>query len=79
MKLLLDEMYSERLAELLGQSDFLPLLDRRQSAGLTMTPVLVALKAGRGVGGALHARLAHDIDGWATDNPDPYHHAHWLP
>ncbi len=116
MKFLLDEMYSERVAELLRErghdavhvraiglggapdtdvlnravddhrtlvtenaSDFLPLLDQRQSAGLAMTTVLVAITAGRGVGGALHARLAQDIDSWATDQPDPYTHAHWLP
>jgi hypothetical protein len=60
-------------------ADLLPLLDQRQSAGVTMTPVLVALTAGRGVGGALHARLAGDIDNWAASNADPYAHAHWLP
>ena len=32
--------------------DFLPLLDQRQSAGVSTTPVLVALTAGRGVGGS---------------------------
>jgi predicted nuclease of predicted toxin-antitoxin system len=116
VKLLLDEMYSERVATLLGErghdavhvraiglggapdadvlaravddgrtlvtenaSDLLPLLDSRQSAGLSMTPVLLALTAGRGVGGTLHARLARDIDRWAAGNPDPYAHAHWLP
>jgi predicted nuclease of predicted toxin-antitoxin system len=116
VKLLLDEMDGERVAELLDErghdavhvrtiglggapdadvltravddgrtlvtenaADFLPLLDRRQGAGLSMTPVLVALKAGRGVGDALHVRLADDIDGWAADNADPYAHAHWLP
>jgi predicted nuclease of predicted toxin-antitoxin system len=116
MKFLLDEMYGERVAELLGErghdaahvrsiglggapdayvlaravdegrivvtenaSDFLPLLDQRQSAGVPTTPVLIALTAGRGVGGALHARLADDIDSWAADNGDPYTHAHWLP
>lgn len=116
MKFLLDEMYGERVAELLGErnhhavhvrgtglggapdtdvlaraaeedrtlitenaADFLPLLDQRQSAGLPMTPVLVALTAGRGGGGALHARLADAIDHWAGANSDPYAHAHWLP
>jgi len=59
-------------------SDFLPLLDRRQSAGLDMAPVLIALKAGRGQGGGLHARLADDISAWAAAQPDPYAHAHWL-
>ncbi len=58
--------------------DFLPLLDQRQAAGLPMTAVLIALKAGRGVGGALHARLADELAAWATDNPTPYLHAHWL-
>ena len=47
-----------------------------------MTPVLVALTTGRGVGGTLHARLADAIadaiDRWAGDNPGPYAHAHWL-
>ena len=116
MRLLLDEMYSERVGELLrtrdhdavhvreiglagaadadvlaravderrtlvteNAVDFLPLLDQRQSAGMTMTPVLVALTAGRGIGGALHARLADDIAEWAARNADPYAHAHWLP
>jgi predicted nuclease of predicted toxin-antitoxin system len=116
VRFLLDEMYSERVAELLGErahdavhvrgiglggasdadvlaravddgrtlvtenaSDFLPLLDQRQSAGVSMTPVLVALTARRGVGGALHTRLAGDIDNWAASNADPYAHAHWLP
>lgn len=60
-------------------SDFVPLLDHRQAAGLPMTPVLVALTAGRGRGGALHAQLAGDIDRWAVHNDDPYAHAHWLP
>jgi predicted nuclease of predicted toxin-antitoxin system len=60
-------------------ADFLPLLDQRQSAGLAMTPVLVALTAGRGAAGTLHARLANDIDRWAVADPDPYLHAHWLP
>ena len=60
-------------------ADLLPLLDQRQSAGVTMAPVLVASTAGRGVGGALHARLAGDIDNWAASNADPYAHAHWLP
>lgn len=115
MRLLLDEMYSERVGELLVEAshdavhvrsvglggapdndvlaraaddartlitenaaDFLPLLDQRQSAGLPMTPVLIALTAGRGVGGALHAQLASAIDRWAAANPDPYRHAHWL-
>ncbi|MEQ8717747.1 MAG: DUF5615 family PIN-like protein [Acidimicrobiales bacterium] len=115
MRFLLDEMYSEQVAELLvarghdalhvraiglggasdgdvlaravedrrtlvteNASDFLPLLDQRQSAGLPMTPVLVALTASRGVSGALHARLATEIDRWAADNEDPYAHAHWL-
>ena len=115
MKFLVDEMYAERVAELLNErghdaihvrtvglggapdsdvlaravgeertvltenaSDFLPLLDQRQGAGLSTTPVLIALTAGRGVGGALHARLAADIDLWATANTDPYSHAHWL-
>lgn len=116
MRFLLDEMYGERVAELLCErghdavhvrsiglggasdadvlaravderrtvvtenaSDFLPLLDQRQGAGVPTTPVLVALTAGRGVGGALHARLADDIGAWAADNDDPYAHAHWLP
>jgi hypothetical protein len=60
-------------------ADFLPLLAQRQSAGSSMTPVLVAIITRRGSGGALHARLAHAIDRWARDNPDPYAHAHWLP
>lgn len=115
MRFLIDEMYGERVAELLVErghdavhvrevglrgvpdddvlaravadrrvvvtenaSDFLPLLDQRQSAGQPMTPVLVALTAGRGAAGALHARLADDIDHWAAANTDPYAHAHWL-
>lgn len=60
-------------------ADFLPVLDRRQGAGLAMTPVLVVLTAGRGVGGAFHARVAEAIAGWATANAEPYAHAHWLP
>ena len=116
MKFLVDEMYGERVAELLRErghdavhvrsiglggasdadvlaraveegwtvvsenaADFVPLLDQRQSAGVSMTPVLVALTAGRGVGGALHARLVADIDSWAAGNEDPYTHTHWLP
>ena len=116
MRFLVDEMYAERVAEILverghdavhvrdiglgGASDavvlaravdedrtvvtenavdFLPLLDQRQAAGAAMTPVLVALTAGRGVGGRLHARLAGAIDTWAGENSDPYAHAHWLP
>ena len=59
--------------------DFLPLLDQHQAAGLPMTAVVVALKSGRGAGGALHARLADDLAAWATDHPAPYQHAHWLP
>ncbi len=115
MKFLLDEMYGERAATMLGgrgheadhvrdiglggapdadvlaravddgcvlvtenAADFLPLLDQRQSAGSPTTPVLIALKAGRGTGGALHARLAADIDAWAADHVDPYRHAQWL-
>jgi predicted nuclease of predicted toxin-antitoxin system len=116
VRLLLDEMYIERVGDVLRQCghdavhvreiglggapdadvlaravdegrtlvtenavDFLPLLDQRQSAGLAMTPVLVALTAGRGVGGALHARLANAINQWASANADPYAHAQWLP
>lgn len=116
MRFLLDEMFSERVCDVLRECghdavhvreiglggspdtdvlaravdegrvlvtenavDFLPLLDQRQSAGLAMTPVLVALTVGRVVGGALHARLANAIDQWATANADPYAHAHWLP
>ena len=116
MKFLVDEMYGERVAELLCErghdavhvrsiglggapdadvlaraveegrtvvsenaADFVPLLDQRQSAGVSTTPVLVALTAGRGVGGALHARLAADIDSWAAANEDPYTPTHWLP
>jgi predicted nuclease of predicted toxin-antitoxin system len=60
-------------------SDFLPLLDQRQSAGSPTTAVLVAMTASRGLGGALHARLAVDIDRWAARNGAPYTHAHWLP
>jgi predicted nuclease of predicted toxin-antitoxin system len=59
-------------------ADFLPLLDQRQGAGMAMTPVLVALTAGRGVSGALHTRLADAIDKWAASNADPYAHVHWL-
>lgn len=59
-------------------ADFIPLLDQRQSAGVSTTPVLIALTAGRGVGGALHARLADDIVNWAADHAGPYAHAHWL-
>ena len=58
--------------------DFLPLLDQRQSAGVSTTPVLVARPWSRR-GGTLHARLADDIDSWAADNTAPYAHAHWLP
>ena len=115
MRFLVDEMYGERVVELLRQrghdavhvrdiglggapdadvlaraadegrtmvtenaADFLPLLDRRQGAGMSMTPVLIALTAGRGVAGTLHQRLAAAIHKWATDNPNPYAHAHWL-
>ena len=59
-------------------ADFLPLLDQRQSAGAAMAPVLIALTAGRGTRGALHSRLAADIDQWAARNPQPYAHVHWL-
>jgi len=116
VRILLDEMYSERVAEALrargheavhvreiglggaadvdvlaraveegrtlvseNAADFLAPLDQRQNAGLAMTPLLVALTAGRGAGGALHARLADAIDQWARANVDPYAHAHWLP
>ena len=116
MRLLLDEMYSERVADLLCErghegvhvrgiglggaadadvlaravedertlvtenaADFLPLLDQRQSAGLAMTPVLIARILGRGAGRALHTQLAGAIDQWAADTPSPYAHAHWLP
>ena len=116
MKFLVDEMYSERVAELLRErghdavhvrdlglggaadvdvlaravdeqrtlitenaADYLPLLDQRQSAGLSMTAVLVALTTGRGTAGALHARLATAIDRRAATNTNPYAHAHWLP
>lgn len=116
MRFLVDEVYSERVATLLGErghdavhvrtigiggaadtdvlaraadeqrilitenaADFLPLLDQRQSAGSSMTPVLIALTASRGTAGALHARLAHAIDRWDAANSDPYAHAHWLP
>ena len=58
--------------------DFLPLLDQRQGAGIPTTPVLIVLTAPRGVGGSLYSRLARDIANWATDNSDPYAHAHWL-
>jgi predicted nuclease of predicted toxin-antitoxin system len=115
VRFLLDEMCSERVADLLDRrghdalhvravglggapdvdvlaraadtgrtlvtenaADHLPLLGQRQAAGSPMTPVLIALTAGRGVGGALHARLADALDGWANANPDPYAHAHWL-
>jgi predicted nuclease of predicted toxin-antitoxin system len=116
VRFLVDEMYSERVAELLRErghdavhvrgiglrgaadaevlaraadeqrtlitenaADFLPLLDQRQSAGLPMTAVLIALTTGRGTAGALHARLATGIDRWAAANINPYAHAHWLP
>lgn len=116
MRLLLDEMYGEQVAESLRErghdathvrqiglggapdaevlaraaeegrtlvtenaADFLPLLDLRQSAGLPMTPVLVALTTNRGTGGALHTKLAAAIDEWAERTPTPYGHAHWLP
>jgi predicted nuclease of predicted toxin-antitoxin system len=59
--------------------DFLPLLDQRQSAGVPTTPVLIVLTAPRGVGGSQYSRLARDIANWATDNSDPYAHAHCLP
>jgi predicted nuclease of predicted toxin-antitoxin system len=116
VRFLLDEMYSERVGDVLRERghdvvrvretglggapdadvlaravderrtlvtenavDFLLLLNQRQSAGMAMTPVLVALTAGRGVGGALRTRLAGAIQDWATTNADPYAHAHWLP
>lgn len=116
MRFLLDEMYGQRVAELLAgrdhdavhvraiglggaldadvlaravddrrtlvtenAADLLALLDERQSAGMPMTPVLIAMTAGRGVAGALQVRLAADIHRWAGRVPDPYAHAHWLP
>lgn len=60
-------------------ADFLPLLDHRQSAGLPMTPVLMALTTNRGAGGGLHVELAAAIDEWVSETPTPYAHAHWLP
>ena len=116
MRFLLDEMYSERVGDVLRERghdvvhvreiglggapdadvlaravderrtlvtenavDFLPLLNQRQSAGMAMTPVLIALTVGRGVGGAPDTRRAGAIREWATTNADPYAHAHWLP
>ena len=52
-------------------ADFRRLLDGRQGAGSSMTPVLVALTTDRGAGGTLHARPADAIDRWAGDNPTP--------
>lgn len=44
-----------------------------------MTPVLIALTTGRGVGGTLHTQLATAVDRWAAATTDPYAHAHRLP
>ena len=53
--------------------DFLPLRDQRQSAAMTMTPVLVALTARRGIGGASmrNSRMPSPNGPSATRTPTP--------
>jgi hypothetical protein len=46
---------------------------------MPMTPVLVALTAGRAVARSRHAHLADAVHDRAAANPHPYAHAHWLP
>jgi predicted nuclease of predicted toxin-antitoxin system len=58
--------------------DFIPLLDARVAAGLTVTPVVVALKSNLPRGGAMHQGLVKRLCRWADENPDPYRHVHWL-
>jgi predicted nuclease of predicted toxin-antitoxin system len=61
-------------------SDFLPLLDARIAAGMTVTPVVIALKSNLPRGsGAMSRALATRLDAWAQDVSDPYHYVHWLP
>ena len=59
--------------------DFLMLLDQRSALGLALTPVVVALKRRLGRGATMNRALADRLVRWATDNPDPYRHVHWLP
>jgi predicted nuclease of predicted toxin-antitoxin system len=59
--------------------DFVPLLDARTSAGLSVTPVVIALKRTLPSGaGAMNHALVERLARWAEANPDPYRHVHWL-
>jgi predicted nuclease of predicted toxin-antitoxin system len=60
-------------------ADFVPLLDARIAAGLTVPPVVIALKRSLPSGAAaMHRALAKRLAAWADQNPDPYRHVHWL-
>lgn len=61
-------------------ADFVPLLELRIAAGLTVTPIVVALKRKlpRAAGAMNHA-LVQKLVGWAETHPDPHRHVHWLP
>jgi predicted nuclease of predicted toxin-antitoxin system len=59
-------------------ADFIPLLDARIATGLTLTPVVIALKTTLPRGGAMHHALVKRLCRWADENPDPYRHVHWL-
>lgn len=61
-------------------ADFVPLLDQRTALGLSVTPVVVALKRSLPSGaGALVYHLTQRLNWWAEKNPTPYRHVHWLP
>jgi predicted nuclease of predicted toxin-antitoxin system len=59
--------------------DFVPLLDVRTATGLATPPVVIALKRTLPrTAGAMTHHLAKRLTNWATANPTPYRHVHWV-
>lgn len=58
-------------------ADFSVVVTQRRASEEPCVPLVFVRKQDYPRGGALAAHLAHRLDQWATDNPEPYPGPHW--